>query len=148
MVFCFELIYFCALTNQKLLLLLQCRLNTNLLFGCVKLMGYLASAGNVVSSNPGLGPLPRIKISLFLLSICTDNLISAPKIMTFISMLPSVNKNLEQESNTMQQPLYLYLSGSAFLVSFTDPWIQCVRNIQIYYFFRKRNIIIYFNSVH
>ena len=65
-------------------------------------MGYLASAGNVVSSNPGLGPLPRIKMSLFLLSICTDNLISAPKIMTFIPMLPSVNKNLEQESNTMQ----------------------------------------------
>ena len=36
-------------------------------------------------------------------------------------MLPPVNENCERESNPMPQPLYLYLSGSAFLVSFTDP---------------------------
>ena len=36
-------------------------------------------------------------------------------------MLPSVNKKSERESNPMSQPLYLYLSGSAFLVSSTDP---------------------------
>ena len=36
-------------------------------------------------------------------------------------MLPSVNKNSEQESNPMTQPLYLYISGSASLVRFTDP---------------------------
>ena len=33
----------------------------------------------------------------------------------------SVNKNYEQESNPMSWPLQLYLSRSAFLVSFTDP---------------------------
>ena len=43
----------------------------------------------------------KIKIYLFLLSICTDELISAPKIMTFFHMLPSVNENSERESNPM-----------------------------------------------
>ena len=41
--------------------------------------------------------------------------------MIFLPMLPSVNKKSERESNPMSQPLYLYLSGSAFLVSSTDP---------------------------
>ena len=36
-------------------------------------------------------------------------------------MLPSINESSERESHPMLQPLYLYLSGSAFLVSFTDP---------------------------
>ena len=41
--------------------------------------------------------------------------------MTFLPMLPSVSESSERESNLMSLPLYLYLSGSAFLVSFTDP---------------------------
>ena len=41
--------------------------------------------------------------------------------MTFVPMFLSVNKNFEQESRHMSQPLYLYLSESAFLFSFTDP---------------------------
>ena len=36
-------------------------------------------------------------------------------------MPPSINENSERESNTMPWPLYFCLSGSAFLVSFTDP---------------------------
>ena len=36
-----------------------------------------------------------------LLSICTDELISAPKIMTFFSMLPTGNENADCESNPM-----------------------------------------------
>ena len=36
-------------------------------------------------------------------------------------MLPSVNENSGPESNPMPQPQHLYLSGSTFLVSFTDP---------------------------
>ena len=35
-------------------------------------------------------------------------------------MLPSVNKKSERESNPMSQQLYMYLLGSAFLVSFTE----------------------------
>ena len=67
-----------------MLLPLYCRLNANLLFGFVKLIGCITSAVNVVSSNPWVGPLPRVRISLFLLSTCTDELISTPKIMIFL----------------------------------------------------------------
>ena len=41
--------------------------------------------------------------------------------MTFLPMLPPANKKSERESNSISQPLYLYLTESAFLVSFTDP---------------------------
>ena len=74
---------FVALTNKKLWFPLQCRLNTNLSFDFVKLIGYLAYADNAVPSNPCVGPLPRIKISFPVLSACTDELISTPKIMAF-----------------------------------------------------------------
>ena len=47
---------FVALINKKLLIPLLCRLNTDLLFGFLKLIGYLGSAVNVVSSNPCVGP--------------------------------------------------------------------------------------------
>ena len=55
----------------------------------------------MVSYNPCDAPSPRIKISLFLLSISTENLTSAPKIMAFFPMLPSVNENSKEESNPM-----------------------------------------------
>ena len=54
---------FVALTNKKLLLPLSCKLKQILLSDCLKLIGYLASAVNVVSSNPCAGPSPRIKKS-------------------------------------------------------------------------------------
>ena len=76
-IFCFYLTYCLALINEKLLLPLQCRLNTNLLFCCVKLIGHIASAVNVVISNPCVGPAPRIKTSFLLWSICRDELSSA-----------------------------------------------------------------------
>ena len=53
--------------------------------------------------------------------ICTDDLISATKTITLFPMLPFLNENWKQESNPMSQLLYLYLSTSAFLVSFTAP---------------------------
>ena len=55
----------------------------------------------MVSSNPCVGPSPRIKASFPLLSICTDEFISAPKIMTFFLMLLSGNEISERESNPM-----------------------------------------------
>ena len=73
-------------------------------------MGYVGSAVNVVSSSPCVGPLLRIRIFFPLLSICTDHLISAPKIMTFFPKLPSLNKNSERESNAMRSR-YTYLIG-------------------------------------
>ena len=92
---------FVALRNKKLLLPLYCRLNWNYLCGFVKLIGYLASVVNLVSSNHCAVSLPRIKISLFLLSICIDELLSGPKIMTFFPILSSENENSERESSPM-----------------------------------------------
>ena len=78
--------------------------------------------------------------------------------MTFYYMLPSANKSSAPESNSMLWLLYLYVSRSTFLVSFTDPnnqlsnikyvfkLLNCrlglsKKNIYIYYLFRDINII-------
>ena len=58
---------FAALTNQKLLLPLWCRLNTNLFPDCVTLIGYLASAVNVVLFNPCVGPVVKVSDVLMLI---------------------------------------------------------------------------------
>ena len=100
------------------------------------MIGYFASAINVASSNPCVGHSTRIKISLFLLSKRTGEFISAPKIITFFPTLPSVNENSDRESNLMSEPLYLYLSGSAFLISSTDPNKQS---------FNVKSVFTYFN---
>ena len=78
-------------------------------------IGYFASRVNVVSSNHCVGLSPRIKLSLFLLSICTDELIKTPKITTFFHTLPSVNENNEKESSRMPSFLNFYLSRPANL---------------------------------
>ena len=102
---------------MKLLLPLSCRINTNLLFGCAKLIGYLAFAVNVLSSNPCVGPLPKnnrgeqrgAQRSLYQLQ--KNNIFPMP---------PSVNETFEQELNPMLRLLYLCLPGSTFLASFAD----------------------------
>ena len=63
----------------------------------MKLIGYLASAVSVVSSNTYVGCSPRIKISFALLSTCRDELISTQKIMTFFPTRPSVNENCKRK---------------------------------------------------
>ena len=50
----------------------------------------------VVSSNPCVGPSPRTKGSFFLLSTCTEKLVSAPKIFVFLANLPLGNKKVIQ----------------------------------------------------
>ena len=59
--------------------------------------------------------------------------------MPFLPMLLSVNKNSERESNLMSLPLCLYLPGSAFLVSFTDPNIQLF-NVKSVFKFHKHEL--------
>ena len=71
-------------------------------------------------SNPCVGPLPRIKMSFFLLSIFVDELISAPKIITFLPISLPIEKDISL-SNPIPYPAYPYLSVSAFLVNLTDP---------------------------
>ena len=60
--------------------------------------------------------LPRIEIFYPLLSISTDELILTSKIMTLLPTLKSSNENSQRESNSIPEPLYTHLSGSAFLV--------------------------------
>ena len=50
----------------------------------MKLIAYSASGVTVVSSNPSVGPLTRIKIYFFLLSACTEKLLSTPNIIAFL----------------------------------------------------------------
>ena len=71
----------------------------NLFPACVKLIAYLASVVIVVSSKPCVRPSPRAKICLSLLSTCTDEFISAPKITMFLPQLPSGYENYERSSN-------------------------------------------------
>ena len=78
---------------------LWCSFTTNFLLGFVKLIRYIASAVNMISSNPCVGLSPRIKISFPLLPIAIVAL--APKIITYFPMFPSGNKNSEQKSYPM-----------------------------------------------
>ena len=84
-------------------------------------MVYSLSAVNVLS-GPYIGYLPRIKISFFLLSICTDELISAPNMMTLSpNPLPSDNRKLRINQNPMPLPKILYLSELLSVVNLTAP---------------------------
>ena len=67
-----------------------------------------------MSSNPCVGPTPRIKTSFFLLSTFPQELISTPKIITFWVNLPLENKNVQLGSNPVPYPEYLYLPITAF----------------------------------
>ena len=62
---------------------------TKLCVFLVKLIEYNFSAVRVCS-NPSVGPLPRIKIFSFLLSVCRDELISTPKVITFLPTLSPI----------------------------------------------------------
>ena len=64
--------------------LLDCNANLNRMsfFVTVKLIEYIFSAVKVCS-NHCVGPIPKTNMSFFLLSICAEELTSAPKINTF-----------------------------------------------------------------
>ena len=64
-------------------------------------MRYSYSAGIAALSEACIGPSPRTKIFLFLPSICTEEVLSTPKIITFFPSLPSVYEKCKSESNPM-----------------------------------------------
>ena len=94
------------------------KLKQNFVFFLVKLIQYSFSTLSVCS-NPCVGPLPRIKMSFFLLSIFDDELISTPKIIIFLSISLPIEKDVSL-SKPIPYPEYPYLSISAFLVNLTD----------------------------
>ena len=67
---------------QTKLFILLCKIN-RIHFGAVS-----------VCSNPCVGPIPKIKTSFFLLSACTEELISTQKIMTFLPNPIPANEKL------------------------------------------------------
>ena len=71
-------------------------------------------------SNPCVGPLPRIKISFFLFLIFVEELISTPKMITFLPISLPTGKDVFL-SNPIPYPEYSYLLISAFLVNLTGP---------------------------
>ena len=93
--------------------------NANFIVLC-KLIEYIFSAVSVCS-NPCVQHLPKIKISFFLFSIGTEELIYTPKIITFLPNPIPGNEKLPCLSNPTPYLEYLYLSISAFLVKLTAP---------------------------
>ena len=53
----------------------------------------------VAPLNPFVGPSSKTKISLFLLSIWTEELLSTPEIIAFLPQWKSGSKKSERESN-------------------------------------------------
>ena len=88
-----------------------------LFFDLEKFIEYSVSAVILVSSYPCLGPLPRTKISFFLLSICSDELLSAQKIITFLPQSKFGSEKSERESNPIPCPDEEHLSRSPFLIN-------------------------------
>ena len=72
-------------------------------------------------SNPCGGPLPIIKISLFLLSIFVNDVMSTPKIITFLPVPPPGCQKSPCLSNPILYPEYLYLLKSEFLIKLAGP---------------------------
>ena len=90
----------------------------NFLLFSAKLIEYIFSELSLCS-NPGAGPLPRIKISFFVFSTFIDELISTPKNITFLPVPPLRCEKNPCVSNPYAD--YLYLPISAFLVKPTAP---------------------------
>ena len=71
----------------------------------VKLIEYSVSAVIVVSFHKSVETLTCINISLFLLSVCTEGLLSTTNIMAFLqNPLPIDNEKLSRTSNPIPHP--------------------------------------------
>ena len=93
-----------------MLLSLQCKLRQKTFLVSVKLIEYSDSDVIVVSSNPSIGFLPRIRISLFLLSTCSEKLLSTPNTITLIRNPQLINEKDERVSNPVSYPEQQHLS--------------------------------------
>ena len=74
----------------------------------VKLIEYTFS-GLCLRSSYCVGPLPKIKMSFFLLSIFVDELMSTPKVIKFLPNPMPGNENLPHLSNPIPYPEYPFL---------------------------------------
>ena len=65
--------------------------------------------------------LPNTNTLFTLLLACTELLISAPKIITFLPCPPLGCEKLPLESNPIPHPEYIYSLASAFFINLTAP---------------------------
>ena len=92
------------------------------LYCSLKLIECLASAVNLVSFNPYVKLLPRIKTSFFLVLPCTEELASTLNVITFLwNPLQTDNRKVPQPPNPILYPKQGYLSGSIVLVNLSTP---------------------------
>ena len=84
---------------------------TNFFLVLVKLIQYLFSEVNVKPFNPSIGPSARIEIFFFLLSACTQELISTRKIITLQPNSPLENEKVIFPSN----PLHMVVDYYTFM---------------------------------
>ena len=71
-------------------------------------------------SNTYVRPLSRINIFL-LLSTCTDEVLSAPNIITAFANQLFYNEKAPRTSNEIPHTEYKFVSVSSFLVNLTSP---------------------------
>ena len=76
-------------------------------------------------------PLTSTKMLLVLLLACTEMLVIAPKIITFLLYPPLGCEKLPLESNPIPYSRYLYLTISAFFVNLTAPNKQLRKEIPV-----------------
>ena len=84
-----------AISIQKAI---ACTVNKFSFFDLVILAEYLISVVILVSSDSSIGPSPRTRISFLILSGWLDELLSAPKITTFLPHSLIGNGNCERAS--------------------------------------------------
>ena len=79
-IFYFDFLYFCGINKKTVAsIIVQ---TYNLFYDSVKLIEYIVSAVTVVTCNSHVGPSTITKI--IILSICTDELLSTPKLIKFL----------------------------------------------------------------
>ena len=94
---------------------MQCKFKPNFFCCSLKLREYSVYGVNVVSSNPFVGPLPRIKIFFFILSAFKEELLSNEYIITFLPNLLRLDKEkVPRVSNSILYPEKELLPRSAF----------------------------------
>ena len=126
------------------------------------MIGYLSSAGIIASSNPSVWASPRVKISFFVLSVCTEELLSDQKIAKCLHHLPFDHENeyqIQYHNNyicifqdqhswltsELQTNNYLFLN---LCLNLLNMHLVCKQNITLPYFYKQEIYCLVLNSFH
>ena len=97
---------------------MECKLKQNFVFALLKLIAYVFSAAPVLPLIASVGPSPNTRKLLLLLSVWDDEVLSTPKITTFLAKsLPKLHE--PSPSNATLQPLQENLLSLLLLTMLT-----------------------------